>query len=130
MTRKAQRRLAALAAAIGCCALGSSGALAGIPPSAGQSKSFLDGNCWGFHAGHQVGDGEFSDGAMISAKHISCSHALGIVKPHYRHILHLEGLAGTPTGSFRLGRFQCHWRLEGPNATKRCAAGRQQFTFI
>ena len=129
MALKTQGQFAALAAM--CCgALGAPGALAGTPPPSVQPKSFLDGNCWGFHAGRPVGDGEYSEGAMISAEHIGCRHALRIVKPHYRHILDLEGLAATPTGSFRLGRFHCHWKLEGPNATKRCADGRRKFVFI
>jgi hypothetical protein len=87
-------------------------------------------NCHYLHAGHSVGDGETSRGTILSATGISCRRVLKIVKRGYWRVLRIERESGKPTGRFHLGRFRCHWKLEGPNNVKRCAAGRRRFVFL
>ncbi len=90
-------------------------------------------NCTRFHSGHPVGDGEFSDGALISATHLSCKRALDIVKPKYPKIVQDEHSSSSDTGQFNLGAFSCEWNLEAPAFaayTKTCVAGRRSFKFL
>ena len=87
-------------------------------------------DCHYLHAGHSVGDGESTMGTILRATGVSCRRALKIVKRSYRRVLRIERESGKPTGRFRLGRFRCHWKLEGPNNVKRCAAGRRRFVFL
>jgi hypothetical protein len=87
-------------------------------------------NCHYLHAGHSVGDGESTRGTILRAKGISCRGALKLVKRSYARVLRIERESRKPTGRFRLGRFRCHWKLEGPNNVKRCAAGRRRFVFL
>lgn len=87
-------------------------------------------DCHFLHAGHEVGDGESTEGTILSATHISCRHALRIVRPRYREVLRIEADAASSTGSFRLGGFHCTWHLQGPDAIKRCIDHRRRFTFL
>jgi hypothetical protein len=79
--------------------------------------------CTGVHAGQGVGDGEYSDGAMLNAKGISCRAALALVKPRYHAIL--EG-----KGPFTLGKFRCTRSFDGPNTLKTCVDGSRRFQFL
>jgi hypothetical protein len=87
-------------------------------------------DCHYLHAGREVGDGESTEGTILSATLLSCRHALRIVRPRYKEVLRIEAESGTPTGSFRLGGFGCGWRRQGPDTLKSCADGRRRFTFL
>lgn len=87
-------------------------------------------DCHHLHAGQEVGDGESTEGTILSATHISCRHALRIVRPRYKEVLRAEAESGASTGNFQLGRFRCRWRLQGPDALKSCADHRRRFTFL
>jgi hypothetical protein len=78
------------------------------------------------HAGQPLGDGEYSDGAILSTKGISCAHALALVKPRYKRILR----GGTANSSFRIGPYHCRYQPDGPNRLKICADGTRRFEFI
>jgi hypothetical protein len=56
-----------------------------------------------------VGDGEYNDGVIEFVRHISCRHALRLVRPNHRRILRLENETGEPTGTFRIRGFHCNW---------------------
>jgi hypothetical protein len=87
-------------------------------------------DCHYLHAGREVGDGESTEGTILSATHMSCRRALRIVRPRYKEVLRIREEAATSTGSFRLGRFRCRFRRQGPDTIKSCGAGRQRFTFL
>jgi hypothetical protein len=78
------------------------------------------------HAGRDQGDGEYSDGAVVWVKNISCRQALALVKPAYPTIRHLTGRSG----HFRLGKFSCSYKLEGPDRLEACSHGRAGFRFV
>jgi hypothetical protein len=48
--------------------------------------------CSGVHVGRAVGDGEYSDGAMLNAKGIRCRAALALVKPRDGAMLNAKGI--------------------------------------
>jgi hypothetical protein len=77
-----------------------------------------------------VGDGESTEGTILSATHISCRHALRIVRPHYKEVLRIEAESGASTGNFRLRAFKCTWRRQGPDTIKYCVSDRRRFTFL
>ena len=47
-------------------------------------------NCARYHAGTPVGDGEYTDGALLEAHGIGCRSALALVKPRYRWVIRRE----------------------------------------
>lgn len=79
--------------------------------------------CRGVHAGRAVGDGEYSDGAMLNATGISCRAALALVKPRYHGILEGEG-------PFTLGQFHCTRSFDGPDTLKTCVDRDRHFQFL
>jgi hypothetical protein len=89
-------------------------------------------SCFGVHAGHPVGDGQYSDGAVTTARNISCGRALALVKPRYTWILKREpsGVPPSRYRPFRLGPFVCRYSFDGPVTLKSCVHGRARFTFI
>lgn len=78
------------------------------------------------HAGSVEGDGEYSDGAVIWVRGISCQAALDLVKPQYERIRVLS------VGShFQLGMFACSITYPGgPDTIKVCGLGEQEFRFL
>ncbi len=80
-------------------------------------------DCRNFHAGKALGDGEYSDGAMISATGISCGAAFSLIRPQYSKILR-------GTGPFMLGKFSCTRSLDGPDTLKTCVDGAKRFQFL
>ena len=79
------------------------------------------------HAGSDLGDGEFSGGAVYEVHRISCHAALALITPHY---VHITELARGDFGRFRLGRFHCTFKAAGPVHTKTCRSGSQSFSFV
>ena len=89
-------------------------------------------NCLAYHAGNIEGDGEYSDGAMLSARGITCRRAFGLVRPRYGRVLSRErdiSLNGQ-LPHFRLGLFRCHFTPSGPDTLKTCVSPRARFTFL
>lgn len=87
-------------------------------------------DCHYLHAGQELGDGESTEGAIRSATHMSCRHALRIVRLRYKEVLRIEAESGTATGNFQLGAFHCSWRREGPDTIKSCVSRRRRFSFV
>jgi hypothetical protein len=105
-----------------------SASMAAAPALLRADRGTID--CHYLHAGREVGDGESTEGTVLSATHMSCRHALRIVRPHYKKVLQIEAESGTSTGSFRLGAFHCSWRRQGPDTIKSCVNQRRRFTFL
>ena len=80
------------------------------------------------HAGRLEGDGEYTDGAILSARGISCKRALDLVKPRY-HWLYAHWNRAYHHG-FRIKSFHCRIKLYGPNYLKTCDSGHRQFKFV
>jgi hypothetical protein len=80
------------------------------------------------HAGRVEGDGEYTDGAMLSAHGISCRRAFALVKPKYPWIY--ANWRHAYKHGFRLGAFRCRITPDGPNDLKSCTDGKRRFTFI
>jgi hypothetical protein len=77
------------------------------------------------HAGKMLGDGEYSDGAVIWVKNMTCRQALALVKPRY------DTIRTTPvSGHFRLGKFLCRVELSGPDTVKICSYRNRGFHFL
>ena len=90
-------------------------------------------NCARYHAGTPVGDGEYTDGALLKAHGIGCRSALALVKPRYRWVIRRESRAvihARQIPPVRLGKFRCHYSTDGPVALKTCMARGAWFTFI
>ena len=81
-----------------------------------------------YHAGSPVGDGEYTEGAILDTRGISCKQALALVRPRYRG-LYRDNRVGAGR-SFRIGAFACKSYLDGPNLLKRCLARHRRFDFI
>jgi hypothetical protein len=104
-------------------AIGSSSTIA-TPASSGGAQ-----RCGSaYHAGSPLGDGEYSEGAILDASGISCKQALALVRPRYR-ALYRDNRVGAGR-SFRIGAFACKSYLDGPNLLKRCLAQHRRFDFI
>jgi hypothetical protein len=112
------------------------GALGAAPTSPvalahrGQSRSpaALTARACHDHAGKVEGDGEYSDGAIQSARGVTCRRALSLVKPRY-HWIYAHWHRAYHDG-FRIARFRCHMKLYGPDYLKICVSGRRRFTFV
>jgi|GEM_PF-6968731 len=81
-----------------------------------------------YHAGSPVGDGEYTEGAILNTSGISCKQALALVRPRYR-ALYRDNRIGAGR-SFRIADFACKSSLDGPNLLKRCLARHRRFDFI
>jgi hypothetical protein len=78
------------------------------------------------HAGKVEGDGEYTDGAVIWVRGITCERALGLVKPRYSAIKLMA--VGT---HFKLGTFGCRITYPGgPNTVKVCSHDKRGFRFL
>jgi hypothetical protein len=80
------------------------------------------------HAGKVEGDGEYTDGAILSAVGISCGQALTLVKPRY-HWIYAHFRQAYQHG-FQLGAFSCRITPDGPDDLKSCVHADQHFAFI
>lgn len=90
-------------------------------------------NCREYHAGHMLGDGEYSEGAILTVRHVSCASALALVRPRYKWIIDRENkpvVHANEIPPFQLGRFTCRYTPEGPDTLKTCTHGAARFTFI
>jgi hypothetical protein len=90
-------------------------------------------NCRQYHAGHVLGDGEYSEGAIQTARNVSCAHALVLVRPRYKWIVERESrtvVQATEIPPFHLGPFTCRYTPEGPDTLKTCTRGAARFTFV
>lgn len=81
-----------------------------------------------YHAGSPVGDGEYTEGAILDTSGISCKQALALVRPRYRALYRGNRIGAGR--SFRIGAFACKSYLDGPNLLKRCLARHRRFDFI
>jgi hypothetical protein len=97
-------------------------------PTQRPSMATLSADCgYRYHAGHAVGDGEFSGGVMRGAINISCAAAWSLVRPHYASVLRAEQ---TRLTHFRVGPFRCSLKPTGPVTEKVCRRGHEQFFFL
>jgi hypothetical protein len=90
-------------------------------------------NCRQYHAGHVLGDGEYSEGAIQTARNVSCAHALALVRPRYKWIVERESKTVNQAAEippFHLGPFTCRYTPEGPDTLKTCTRGAARFTFV
>jgi hypothetical protein len=97
-------------------------------PAKRPSMATLRRDCgYRYHAGHMVGDGEFSGGVMQGAINISCPTAWSLVRPRYERVIRAEESRLT---RFRVGSFLCRFTPTGPVTEKVCRRGREQFFFL
>jgi hypothetical protein len=97
-------------------------------PAKRPSLATLSTDCgYRYHAGHAVGDGEFSGGVMRGAINIDCAAAWSLVRPHYASVIRAEQ---TRLTHFRVGPFRCSLKPTGPVTEKVCRRGREQFFFL
>lgn len=90
-------------------------------------------DCSQYHAGHVLGDGEYSEGAVQTARNVSCARALALVRPRYKWIIERESRTvdqATKIPPFHLGPFTCRYTPEGPDTLKTCTRGAARFTFV
>jgi hypothetical protein len=88
-------------------------------------------DCRGYNAGAELGDGETTGGAMVSATGIGCGTALALVRPRYPDIASGRGTGGRSEGTiFRLGAFNCQRSTLAAVTLKKCSDGVRGFEFI
>ncbi len=104
------------------------GASAVSLPTKRPSPTSLSRDCgFSYHGGHQLGDGEYSGGALMGVINMTCAAAWQLVRSAYPRVLSADNQGAT---HLAMGSFGCRFELSGPVSEKTCSRGRQRFFFL